>query len=59
MEPNDQYLCIVPNRKIDNTNQLFLPFEGDQLLSIIVSKAFLLAEDHKIKDPVILEQLLD
>ena len=59
MEPNDQYLCIVPNRKIDKTNQLFLPFEGDQLLSIIVSKAFLLAEDHKIKDPVILEQLLD
>ena len=59
MEPNDQYLCIVPNRKIDKTNQLFLPFEGDQLLSIIVSKALLLASDDQIKDPVILEQLMD
>ena len=59
MEPNDQYLCIVPNRKEDKLDKLFLPFEGDQLLSIIVSKALLLAADHQIKDRVILEQLLD
>ncbi len=59
MEPNDQYLCIVPNRKDQKLDKLFLPFEGDQLLSIIVSKALLLAADQQIKDPVILEQLLD
>ena len=59
MEPNDQYLCIVPNRKSEKLNKLFLPFEGDQLLSIIVSKALLLASDDQIKDPVILEQLMD
>lgn len=59
MEPNDQYLCIVPDRKADKLDKLFLPFEGDQLLSIIVSKALLLAADHQIKDPVILDQLLD
>jgi len=59
MEPNDQYLCIVPNRKDNKLDKLFLPFEGDQLLSIIVSKALLLAADHQINDPVILEQLLD
>lgn len=59
MEPNDQYLCIVPNRKAEKLDSVFLPFEGDQLLSIIVSKALLLAADHQIKDPVILEQLLD
>ncbi len=59
MEPNDQYLCIVPNRKDQQLDKLFLPFEGDQLLSIIVSKAMLLAADQRIKDPVILEQILD
>ena len=59
MEPNDQYLCIVPNRKDQKLDKLFLPFEGDQLLSIIVSKALLLAADQQIKDPVILAQLLD
>jgi hypothetical protein len=56
MEPNDQYLCIVADRssKADN---VALPFEGDRTLSLILSKAFLLAEDHKIKDPTILGQI--
>ena len=36
---------------------LFLPFEGDSTLSIILSKAFLLAEDQKIKDPTITRQI--
>ncbi|MFK7806438.1 MAG: DUF4132 domain-containing protein [Saprospiraceae bacterium] len=57
MEPNDQYLCIVPNRKEEKSNKVFLPFEGDQMLSIIISKAFLLAEDRKITDGTILSQL--
>jgi hypothetical protein len=34
-----------------------LPFEGDNVLSIILSKAFLLAADDKITDPTILRQI--
>jgi hypothetical protein len=57
MEPNDQYLCIVPSRGSSNTDKLFLPFEGDRGFAILLSKAFLLAEDHKITDSTILSQL--
>lgn len=35
----------------------FLPFEGDTLLAIILSKAFLLANDQAIKDEKILRQI--
>jgi Domain of unknown function (DUF4132) len=60
MEPNDQYLCIVPTSAPTTGNtgtKLFLPFEGDRTLAIILSKALLLAEDKKIKDPTILHQI--
>jgi hypothetical protein len=58
MEPNDQYLCIVPDsRSRTRPDDLFLPFEGDNTLSIIISKALLLAEDAKIKDPTITRQM--
>jgi len=58
MEPNDQYLCIVANRGKDTkTKGLFLPFEGDGILAVILSKAFLLAADKKIKDKTILAQI--
>ncbi|MEZ6121714.1 MAG: DUF4132 domain-containing protein [Planctomycetaceae bacterium] len=57
MEPNDQYLCIVPDQKSTKKDQTYLPFEGDTILSIILSKAFLLAQDDKIRDPTILQQL--
>ena len=59
MEPNDQYLCIVPSRRSGEMgkDKLFIPFEGDQTLAIILSKAFLLAEDKKITDPTITRQL--
>jgi hypothetical protein len=58
MEPNDQYLCIVPDaRSRMQPEDLFLPFEGDSTLSIIISKALLLAEDTKIKDPTITHQI--
>jgi hypothetical protein len=59
MAPDDQYLCIVPDRsrQAKTTGNVLLPFEGDNLLSIILSKAFLLADDAKIKDPSILRQL--
>ena len=59
MEPNDQYLCIVPARDpaTVGTDRLFLPFEGDATLSIVLSKAFLLAADESIKDPTIVRQI--
>lgn len=58
MSPNDEYLCIVPARGgAKGTDSVFLPFEGDQTLSIILSKAFLLAEDTKITDPTIVSQI--
>ena len=60
MEPNDQYLCIVPARGAADGwpgGKVFLPFEGDGTLAIILSKAFLLAEDKKIKDPTIVRQI--
>ena len=55
MSPHDQYLCIVTAPK--NTDQIMLPFEGDRVFSIILSKAMLLAEDDKIKDPTIVSQI--
>lgn len=59
MEPNDQYLCIVADRSAKNvgTENVFLPFEGDAVLSIILSKAFLLADDDKIADTTIISQI--
>ena len=59
MDPNDQYLCIVPGRGAVSgpAAKVHLPFEGDRTLSIILSKAFLLAEDAKITDPTIVSQI--
>jgi hypothetical protein len=60
MEPNDRYLCIVPARGGSSgasASQVFLPFEGDNMLSLILSKAFLLADDTSIKDPTIVHQI--
>ncbi|QDU28943.1 hypothetical protein ETAA8_40490 [Anatilimnocola aggregata] len=58
MEPNDQYLCIVPDAKSRSSEDaLYLPFEGDATLSIIISKALLLAADSKIKDQTIVQQI--
>ncbi|TDD84280.1 DUF4132 domain-containing protein [Actinomadura darangshiensis] len=55
MEPDDSYLCIVQARG-RNQSALYLPFE-DERLSLILSKAFLLAADHKITDPAIRHQI--
>ncbi|MBT32600.1 MAG: hypothetical protein CMO01_23305 [Thalassobius sp.] len=58
MEPNDQYLCIIPDKSRGaSSKKIFLPFDDDHVLSIILSKALLLADDDKITDPVILNQL--
>ena len=57
MEP-DQYLCIVPDaRARSGEPAVLLPFEGDSVLSVILSKALLLADDTKIKDPTIVQQI--
>lgn len=59
MEPNDQYLCIVPAQGLSAraAEKVMLPFEGDQMFSVILSKAFLLADDTKITDQTIVRQL--
>ena len=59
MEPDDQYLCIVPDRRgaARDSGQVFLPFEGDTMLSLILSKAFLLADDATINDLTIVRQI--
>ncbi len=57
MEPNDAYLCIVPASG-RAAGSVFLPFEDDGgTLSVILSKAFLLADDTAITDPTITRQL--
>lgn len=58
MLPNDQYLCIVPDRsQKDITGKLFIPFEGDNGLSVVLSKAMLLMDDDKITDSTITSQI--
>lgn len=59
MLPNDAYLCIVPGpeHQPPHSDRLMLPFDGDRTLSVILSKAFLLADDSKISDPLIVSQL--
>jgi hypothetical protein len=57
MEPGSRYLCIVHGAATkESPHHLPLPFEGDHTLSLILSKAFLLADDRKIKDQSILRQ---
>jgi hypothetical protein len=59
MDPGNQYLCIVADRSVGARppGRLFLPFEGDTTLSIIISKALLLADDRRITDPIIVSQI--
>ena len=56
MEPGSRYLCIVQGPG-DAAANLPLPFEGDRILGVILSKALLLVNDTKIKDPAIARQL--
>ena len=57
MVPENRYLCIVRGHQHRGTSKLQLPFTGDTHLSVILSKAFLLAADDKIKDKTILSQM--
>ena len=57
MEPGSRYLCIVRVPEVHGSATTMLPFEGDRMLSIVLSKAFLLAADTSIEDPSITSQL--
>jgi len=57
MSPNNQYLCIVPDKKAQSTDGIFIPFEGDPMLALILSKALLLANDQSITDSSIVAQI--
>ena len=51
------YVCVIPDRTRFE-GKLFLPFiDKDEMTSIILSKIILLAQDDKIKDPIILGQI--
>ena len=56
IEPDDRYLCIVPASK-GRTMRIMLPFEGDEVLTVVLSKVLMLAADNKITDPTILSQI--
>ena len=56
IEPGSRYLCIVHGPG-DTAASLPLPFEGDRILALILSKALLLVNDAKISDPAIARQL--
>ncbi len=56
MEPGSRYLCIVRGPG-DTAATVPLPFEGDPMLAIILSKAFLLANEKAIQDETILRQI--
>jgi hypothetical protein len=49
---------ILRGLKAAGDYRLWLPFVGDQLLSLILNLAFELARDDRISDPEILSQIL-
>ena len=58
MDPSGHYLCIVPaGPAASAADDVYLPFEGDRMLSIILSKALMLARDDKITDAGIVAQI--
>ncbi|MEE4541728.1 DUF4132 domain-containing protein [Streptomyces sp. V4-01] len=58
MAPSDRYLCIVPSGAARGADGVgYLPFEGDGMLAVILSKAMMLARDTEITDPTVLSQL--
>ena len=58
IEPGN-YLCVVPDRWGRKTENLYLPFAGeeDPKFSEVMSKILLLSNDDKIKDESILAQI--
>lgn len=56
MEPNAEYLCIVTARS-GKASKVFLPLDDDPVLTLLLSKAFLLAADAQITDETIVRQI--
>ncbi|WP_049643935.1 DUF7737 domain-containing protein [Candidatus Rhodobacter oscarellae] len=56
MAPCDRYLCIMPGA-VSKASAVAQPFDGDNRLSMILSKALILAEDDQIKASDIVSQL--
>ena len=54
-QPDNKHICIVP--KSDNDEKSLAILVGDPMLSLIVSKALILANDDQIKDKSILSQI--
>ena len=54
LERGDRHICIVKGR---SPGKVMLPFEGDEMLAVVLSKVLLLAADDTITDEVILRQL--
>lgn len=51
-------ICVVPVHS-QHRGRLFLPFaDDDPKTAEVIAKAIMLAKDHEIKDPTILEQIL-
>ncbi len=57
LEPTDTYVYIVPAPSQGLAATVFLPFDDDPMLSLILGKAFLLANDAAITDRSILRQI--
>lgn len=60
MEPGSRAICIVPaggGSLPGEPGHLWLPFEGDTTLALVLSKALLLAADDEITDPLVRVQI--
>jgi hypothetical protein len=60
IEPGSRHLCIVGGgggRRPGEPGYVWLPFEGDDTLALILSKALLLAFDDEIEDATIRAQI--
>ena len=54
--PNS-HVCIVPGGRADEAGQMPLPFAGDEVLALILSKAHMLIDEDRIRDIDIVRQL--
>jgi hypothetical protein len=57
-KPGDRSLCVVPDRASrEAVGRVYVPFEGDSVFTLILEKAFLLANDARIKDAAVRKQI--
>ncbi len=58
MGPDDRYLCLLPDKASQEAaSRVYVPFEGDSMFTLILAKAFMLADDARIKDAAIGKQI--